>query len=552
MRVPKVSNFATNKLLLFHPFSIEGASRIWLDKEPPRSISNWDDSCIQIHQPDFSLPSKTTNLRNEITRFQQRTKDMIPSKCSRQKTQATAPAPAPVKAVELTDYVVVDFDPDPESRLIFSGMSSLRPDTSRYSAITLTLRKQSIDVIDMACEEYSQKCLGLADRFRICPAYNPFYYDPEGDILILEAILNSEPQPPLPNHKQYIPEGINPNFVPTRILCEKRTNHRHPTSKIRVLGLARYNCVPKKGKITVVINEENEVDSTRLVTLARQFNDVCEIAPMGSNLLQEILTSKLLILKEPRTSHRSSVQTGKTPYEKLNDPKENEMKVNPLDTLNMVMTYSEWEILEPRVCRLLQNNHAGVCTRQEALDILGKLATMAHRGTNHGAEPHSQKDLDSGSSGPTTYKDPKSLSKIFDMWGFALKGPFPSINENKYIPRGSRLYVTTVEAKERSPPMMPDLQDIINMGVTHRLTTAYSPQTRGSGITNRVLEKNPCTYIGMKTVPPGRTKQDDALLAFPAQLSKTTHRDLTLTSMIMRRVHANIPIELSAKATGCQ
>ncbi|GKG26091.1 hypothetical protein Tco_0399237 [Tanacetum coccineum] len=29
------------------------------------------------------------------------------------------------------------------------------------------------------------------------------YYDPEGDILILEALLNSEPLPPLPNHKDY-------------------------------------------------------------------------------------------------------------------------------------------------------------------------------------------------------------------------------------------------------------------------------------------------------------------------------------------------------------
>ncbi|GJY67147.1 reverse transcriptase domain-containing protein [Tanacetum coccineum] len=40
------------KLMLF-PFSLEGATRIWLEKEPPRSIL-------------------TTNLRNEITRFQQK------------------------------------------------------------------------------------------------------------------------------------------------------------------------------------------------------------------------------------------------------------------------------------------------------------------------------------------------------------------------------------------------------------------------------------------------------------------------------------------------
>ncbi|GJX78519.1 reverse transcriptase domain-containing protein [Tanacetum coccineum] len=32
------------------------------------------------------------------------------------------------------------------------------------------------------------------------------YYVPEGDILILEALLNSEPLPPLPNHKDYSPE----------------------------------------------------------------------------------------------------------------------------------------------------------------------------------------------------------------------------------------------------------------------------------------------------------------------------------------------------------
>ncbi|GKF91296.1 hypothetical protein Tco_0274997, partial [Tanacetum coccineum] len=31
------------------------------------------------------------------------------------------------------------------------------------------------------------------------------YYDPEGDILVLEALLNSEPLPPLPNHKDYSP-----------------------------------------------------------------------------------------------------------------------------------------------------------------------------------------------------------------------------------------------------------------------------------------------------------------------------------------------------------
>ncbi|GJX25542.1 reverse transcriptase domain-containing protein [Tanacetum coccineum] len=58
------------KLLLF-PFSIEGAARIWLEKEPPRSILTWEDLVSKfINQ--FFPPSKTTNLQNEITNFQQR------------------------------------------------------------------------------------------------------------------------------------------------------------------------------------------------------------------------------------------------------------------------------------------------------------------------------------------------------------------------------------------------------------------------------------------------------------------------------------------------
>ncbi|GJS98813.1 reverse transcriptase domain-containing protein [Tanacetum coccineum] len=58
------------KLMLF-PFSLEGATRIWLDKEPPQSILTWDDLVSKFINKFFP-PSKTTNLRNEITRFQQR------------------------------------------------------------------------------------------------------------------------------------------------------------------------------------------------------------------------------------------------------------------------------------------------------------------------------------------------------------------------------------------------------------------------------------------------------------------------------------------------
>nr|GEV90732.1 reverse transcriptase domain-containing protein [Tanacetum cinerariifolium] len=120
--------------------------------------------------------------------------------------------------------------------------------TSRYSANYNQMTANKIDVIDMACKEYSQKVLGFsnviasgnptpyddlivsttsptlnpfgdsdfllfeeADAFLgleddpNSPKINPLYYDPKEDILLLETILNSEPLPPLPNHEQYMP-----------------------------------------------------------------------------------------------------------------------------------------------------------------------------------------------------------------------------------------------------------------------------------------------------------------------------------------------------------
>ncbi|GKG13868.1 reverse transcriptase domain-containing protein [Tanacetum coccineum] len=69
MRFPDVPSTSI-KLMLF-PFSLEGLARIWLEKEPPRSILTWGDLVSKfINQ--FFPPLKMTNLRNKITRFQQR------------------------------------------------------------------------------------------------------------------------------------------------------------------------------------------------------------------------------------------------------------------------------------------------------------------------------------------------------------------------------------------------------------------------------------------------------------------------------------------------
>ncbi|GJS85013.1 reverse transcriptase domain-containing protein [Tanacetum coccineum] len=91
------------------------------------------------------------------------------------------------------DFVVVDFEPDPRVPLIL-GRSFLK--TSRAL----------IDVYEeyFLLLEEANAFIAINDE-PISREIDATYYDPEGDILILEALLNSEPLPPLPNHKDYSP-----------------------------------------------------------------------------------------------------------------------------------------------------------------------------------------------------------------------------------------------------------------------------------------------------------------------------------------------------------
>nr|GEX41969.1 reverse transcriptase domain-containing protein [Tanacetum cinerariifolium] len=170
------------------------------------------------------------------------------------------------------DFVVLDFIADPRIPLIlerpflsiahvlinvYEGEIILRHDDQ-----SLTLKcgdKPSIsynnfqslnkvDLIDATCEEYSQEVLGFSNvanevytpNFETIvsnssPTLTPFNesdfyleeiedclnndsnseeiedseFDMERDILILEVLLNSDPEPPLPNQKHYFPEAHN-------------------------------------------------------------------------------------------------------------------------------------------------------------------------------------------------------------------------------------------------------------------------------------------------------------------------------------------------------
>ncbi|GJZ55926.1 reverse transcriptase domain-containing protein, partial [Tanacetum coccineum] len=167
------------------------------------------------------------------------------------------------------DFVVVDYDADPRVPLIL-GRPFLRTaralidvhgeemtlvmmtnplisvgDTKIFSTMAMeTVNKSTL--LTIACEEYSQEVLGFSEVLAngnstpyfepivdtTSPTLTPFEgsdfileeieaelsdtsyksgiddaeCDPEKDILLLEAILNSEPLSPLPNHANYFPE----------------------------------------------------------------------------------------------------------------------------------------------------------------------------------------------------------------------------------------------------------------------------------------------------------------------------------------------------------
>nr|GFC53729.1 reverse transcriptase domain-containing protein [Tanacetum cinerariifolium] len=67
-----------------------------------------------------------------------------------------------------------------------------------------------IDVIDMACEddfllEEVDAFLAIDDDPTL-PEVDQSYLDPEGDILLLEALLNDDPSLPPPNQGNYLPK----------------------------------------------------------------------------------------------------------------------------------------------------------------------------------------------------------------------------------------------------------------------------------------------------------------------------------------------------------
>nr|GEU37666.1 DNA-directed DNA polymerase [Tanacetum cinerariifolium] len=165
------------------------------------------------------------------------------------------------------NFVVVDFDVDPRVPLIlersflktgralidvFKGALTLRvgkeaitfnlDQTSRYSANYNDMPATRIDVIDMDCETIRKKFLVSLIDFLLeevdafldleddptSSKVDHFYFDPEGDILLLEAFLNDDLSLPPPNQGNYLPQVKLKDLSPHLEYAFLESNNKFP------------------------------------------------------------------------------------------------------------------------------------------------------------------------------------------------------------------------------------------------------------------------------------------------------------------------------------
>nr|GEX20315.1 reverse transcriptase domain-containing protein [Tanacetum cinerariifolium] len=317
--------------------------------------------------------------------------------------------------------------------------------TSRYSANYNYMMANRIDVIDMACEEYSQEVLGFSNVMASgnpTPYYDPIvsttsstltlfgnsdflleddptslevdqsYVDTEGDILFLEAFLNNDPSLPPPNQGNYLPQ-IRKELK----ICEAKTDKS-------------------------LIDEPPEVELKNLPPhLKYAFLEGDDKLPViiAKDLSVEEKTALTTVLK----SHKRAITW------KLFD-------INGIDPEFRTHKILMEEDFEPA----------------EAIDILKAChygPTGGHRGQNYTAK----KVFDSGFYWPTIYCDAQDLVKtcdvyqrqgkisqrdeipqnsiqvceIFYVWVIDFMGPFSSSRRNKYILVAVNYLSKWVEAK---------------------------------------------------------------------------------------------------------
>ncbi|GJX84160.1 reverse transcriptase domain-containing protein [Tanacetum coccineum] len=492
-----------------------------------------------------------------------------------------------------TDFVVVDFEADPRPSLFHLDQ------TTRYSS---SYDDVSINRIDEICEEYAPELLGFSNKSSggnptptsepltsefileeieaylkddsISPEIDHADCDPEGDICLIENLLNNDPfqLPPmdlkqgevikakpsieeplelelkdLPSHLEYayleendkLPviiakglkddekdallkvlkshkraiawkitdiKGIDPRFCTHKILMEddykptvqsqRRVNPKiHEVIKKEVLKLldagmiypisdspwvSPVHCVPKKGGITIVANEENELIPTRLVTGWRVCIDYRKLneatrkdhfpLPFMDQMLERLARNEFYCFLDGFSGY----------FQIPIDPQDQEKTTFTCPYGTFAYRRMPFGLCnapdDPYLFRICADQIIRRCVHgQEDFEIL-KACHEGPTGGHHSANLTAQKVFDVSFFCPTIYRDAHSLIKsydtcqrqgkisqrdempqnaiqvceIFDVWGIDFIGPFPSSHGNKYILVAIDYLSKWVEAKALS------------------------------------------------------------------------------------------------------
>ncbi|GJV52785.1 reverse transcriptase domain-containing protein [Tanacetum coccineum] len=352
------------------------------------------------------------------------------------------------------------------------------------------------------------------------------------------------------------------------------------------LWVSPVHCVPKKGGMTVVENEDNELIPTRLVTGWVQENLMANHLSRLENPHQGDLKKKEINKTFPLKTLRMISFHGDSSapwFADIANYHDGNFIVKGMSSQQKKKFFKDvkhyfWD--DPYLFRICADQMIRRCVHgQEAVDIL----TACHNrptGGHHGANYTAKKVFDSGFYWPTIYRDAHDLvtrfCEIFDVWGIDFMGPFPSSRGNKYILVAVDYLSKWVEAKalptndarvvvkflkslfarfgtpraiisDRGTHFCNDqfAKVMLKYGVTHRLSTAYHPQTSGQvEVSNRGLKR-----ILERTVGENRAswsdKLDDALWAFRTAFK--TPIGCTPYKLVYGKA-CHLPIELEHKA----
>ncbi|GJS47037.1 reverse transcriptase domain-containing protein [Tanacetum coccineum] len=185
--------------------------------------------------------------------------------------------------------------------------------------------------------------------------------------------------------------------------------------------------------------------------------------------------------------------------------------------------------------------------RSETLEILAHCHS-GPTGGHHSVNVTTKKVYDSGFYWPSVFKDANEyVCEVFNVWGLDFMGPFPQSRGNKYILVAVDYVSKWVEAQALP---MNDARVVLEKalqryGVTHKLSTAYHPQSNGqTEVTNRAIKRILERSVGYNPKDWSK-KLNDALWAFRDTAYKTPTRCTPFRLVYGKTCH--LPVEIEYK-----